>query len=392
VQSYVLDQAPPAAPTTPDLIAASDKGASTPDNITNVTTPTFTGSAEAGATVTLFSGTTRVGTGLAAADGSWTITASALGNGSRSISARATDAAGNVSVGSPSLVMNVDTAIGTPARPDLMATSDSGISSTDNLTNVTTPTFTGTAEAGGVATLFDGTTAIGTAAVTPAGTWSITASPLADGIHSITAKAVDMAGNVSAGSTALAVTIDAQGPAAPIFTGGSATALAGKGEAGAIVTVSDGTNSVGTATVGSGGNWSMAFIASATSRTFTAMQTDRAGNPSLAPSGQALIGTGAADTLTGSQGNDLFIGGAGADKFAFGATFGLDIIADFAAGGAAHDIINFQGSAVLNSFANVLSHTTAVGSGVAISLDANNILTLNNVSKNSLISADFAFT
>jgi Ca2+-binding RTX toxin-like protein len=136
----------------------------------------------------------------------------------------------------------------------------------------------------------------------------------------------------------------------------------------------------------------MSFIASTASRSFTAMEMDRAGNASLAASGQALIGTGAADTLTGSQGNDLFVGGAGADVFSFGTTFGQDIIADFAAGGAAHDIINFQGSAVLNSFANVLSHTTAVGSGVMISLDANNSLTLNNIAKSNLSSADFAFS
>jgi hypothetical protein len=46
---------------------------------------------------------------------------------------------------------------------------------------------------------------------------------------------------------------------------------------------------------------------------------------------------------------------------------------------------------VLNNFANVLSHTAAVGTGVVISLDANNTVTLNNVGKNSLSAADFSF-
>jgi Ca2+-binding RTX toxin-like protein len=136
----------------------------------------------------------------------------------------------------------------------------------------------------------------------------------------------------------------------------------------------------------------MSFLASATARALVAAQTDKAGNTSAISSGQVLLGTTAADTLSSGPGNDILVGGASADIFTFGPTFGLDIIADFAAGGPAHDIINFQGSSLLNSFANVLSHTTSVGSGVAISLDTNNVLTLNNISKGNLTSADFAFT
>jgi hypothetical protein len=70
---------------------------------------------------------------------------------------------------------------------------------------------------------------------------------------------------------------------------------------------------------------------------------------------------------------------------------GQDIIADFAASGTAHDVINFHGNASLNSFASVLSHTTMVGASAVISLDSNNNITLNNVSKIFLTSADFSF-
>lgn len=66
------------------------------------------------------------------------------------------------------------------------------------------------------------------------------------------------------------------------------------------------------------------------------------------------------------------------------------MIADFAAAGAAHDIINFHGSQVLNTLANVMSDTTQVGSGVVIS-DGSNMLTLNNVNKATLTGADFTF-
>jgi serralysin len=185
--------------------------------------------------------------------------------------------------------------------------------------------------------------------------------------------------------------MDTQAPLAPTFTGGSATALAGKGEAGASVTVSNGASSLGTDTVGSNGTWNMSFIASATPRSFIATQTDKAGNTSLASGGQAQIGTTAANTLTGTAGDDLFIGGSGADTFWFDSISTQDIIADFAATGAAHDIINFHGNAVLNSYASVLSRTTTLGSAVVISADANHSLTLNNVNKANLTAADFTF-
>jgi Bacterial Ig-like domain/Bacterial Ig domain len=389
--SVTIDTSVPAAPSAPDLVAASDSGVSNTDNITNDTTPTFTGSAEAGATVTLFNGAAKVGTAVATTTGDWTITTSALGNGVHSITTKATDVAGNVSVASVALSVTIDAkAPATPARPDLITASDSGVSNTDNITKVTTPTFTGTAEAASTVTLTDGTTVIGTDVATAAGTWSITAPTLADGVHSISAKAADASGNISAASNALSVTVDTLPPGTAAFTGGTATSLNGKGEAGDTVTVFSGTTSLGTATVGTAGNWNLAFIAGASVRTLTAVQSDKAGN--LSPtSGLALVGTSTANTLTSTSGNEFMVGAAGADTFMFGAAFGNDVIADFAAAGTAHDIINFQASSVLNTFANVLSHTTQVGTGSVISLDVNNTLTLNNVSKTNLTSADFTF-
>gem|GEM_PF-1699112 len=103
-----------------------------------------------------------------------------------------------------------------PSVPDLSPASDSGSSNTDNLTNDTTPTVTGTAEAGSTVTLYDtdGTTVLGTAVAT-GGNWSITSSTLSEGTHSLTAKATDAAGNVGPASAALVITIDVTAPAAP---------------------------------------------------------------------------------------------------------------------------------------------------------------------------------
>jgi VCBS repeat-containing protein len=106
----VRDTAPPAAPSTPDLAAASDTGSSSTDDKTNDTTPSFTGSAEAGATVTIFDGTTQVGNATANSSGAYDITTSgALGQGDHDISAKATDAAGNTSPASGVLEVKIDT-------------------------------------------------------------------------------------------------------------------------------------------------------------------------------------------------------------------------------------------------------------------------------------------
>ena len=74
------------SPSVPDMSAGSDSGASSSDNMTKITAPTFTGSASANATVTLFDGATIIGTGKASAGGAWSIKTSTLLNGLHLIS------------------------------------------------------------------------------------------------------------------------------------------------------------------------------------------------------------------------------------------------------------------------------------------------------------------
>jgi hypothetical protein len=108
---------PPPAPSTPNLKAASDTGSSSTDNITKDTTPTFTGTAEAGSTVEILAGTTPVGSATANSNGVYNVTASALGEGDHSITARATNAAGNTSPASGVLEIDIDTT--PPSLPGL---------------------------------------------------------------------------------------------------------------------------------------------------------------------------------------------------------------------------------------------------------------------------------
>jgi hypothetical protein len=94
-----------------------------------------------------------------------------------------------------------------PSVPDLDPASDTGVSNADNITGDNTPTFDGTAENGVTVTIYSDGSPAGSG-ITVGGDYRITTSPLADGVHSITAKATDAYGNESAQSGALAVTID----------------------------------------------------------------------------------------------------------------------------------------------------------------------------------------
>ncbi len=290
----------PPAPSAPDLTAASDSGLSSTDNVTNVTAPTFSGSAEANATVDLFDGATLIGTSKASAAGAWSIKSNTLASGKHSITAKAIDTNGT-SVASAALAVTVDTtAPVAPSVPDLATASDSGASSTDNITKVTTPTFSGTAEIGSKITLLDGATTIGTATANGAGAWSIVSTALAQGKHTITAKATDIAGNVGVASAGLAVTIDTTAPVAPSAPdltaasddGASNTdnktsittpVFAGTAEAGSTVTLLDGAKSIGTATASALGAWSIKSSALAVgAHSITAKATDAAGNIGVA--------------------------------------------------------------------------------------------------------------
>ncbi|HYM63983.1 MAG TPA: Ig-like domain-containing protein, partial [Gaiellaceae bacterium] len=167
-----------AGPTQPDLTAASDSGASQVDNITFDTTPTFSGSASAGATVNIYDGTTPLGSTIAApGTGLYSFTAGALAEGPHAISATEQTLLDPLteSEHSASLNMTVDvTAPAAPALPDLLAASDSGSSSTDNITNDTTPTFAGNAAANMTVNILVDGISRGSGAASAAGSYSIT--------------------------------------------------------------------------------------------------------------------------------------------------------------------------------------------------------------------------
>ncbi len=140
---------------------------------------------------------------------------SELADGTLTVTMNVTDKAGNTGDVTDTTILDID--LSTPTI-DLLASSDSGDSDTDNLTNDKTPTFSlGNIDddvvAAGIVVLKDGVALEGTLTEEQDGTWSFTPSAdLADGTYDLSVKVTDDAGN-SATSTELEVIIDTEAAA-----------------------------------------------------------------------------------------------------------------------------------------------------------------------------------
>src|SRR4029077_15702981 len=131
--------------------------------------------------------------------------------------ATATDVAGNTSAASGALSVTIDAAA--PVVPSITAFSTDSGTAGDGITNDNTLTLTGSAEANATLKVYDGATLLGPATADGNGSWSYTTAALTNGAHSLTATATDVAGNTSAASAALNVTIDASAPVVPTGDG-----------------------------------------------------------------------------------------------------------------------------------------------------------------------------
>ncbi|RZT04110.1 Ig-like domain (group 3) [Duganella sp. CF402] len=382
-----------AAPSALDLAATSDKGASNTDNITNVTAPVITGKAEAGATVTLYDGDTVVGKATANSSGVWSITSSKLADAEHHLTAKATDAAGNVSQASAELAVTIDTkAVVVAAAPLLDAQSDSGRSQSDGVTNIATPKVSGVTEAGASVALYDGNMLVGTGLAGDDGAWSITSKTLSAGAHKLTVKVTDIAGNISAASPVLALTVDNKAPNVPtaldllaILDSGASNSdnktaittptITGKAEASAIVALYDGDTLLGTTLADNNGAWKITSAVSLANgaHSLTAKATDVAGNVSQASSALNLV---IDPTATGLS----LAGTNAADNFVLNSQAGAIKISAFSATGGDHLLLahDYNGLS-LDSAADVLALGHVDGKNFVIDLGAGHEVTLVGV-------------
>ncbi|MGP5828453.1 Ig-like domain-containing protein [Pseudomonas aeruginosa] len=222
----------------------------------------ISGTAEAGATVTLTdAGGNPIGQVTADGSGNWSFTpGTPLANGTV-IVATATDPTGNTG---PQAATTVDAVA--PAAPVIDPSNGTEIS--------------GTAEAGATVILTDGGgNPIGQATADGSGNWTFTpGTPLANGTV-INAVAQDPAGNTSGPAS---TTVDAVAPATPVVNPSNGSVIAGTAEAGATVILTDGGgNPIGQATADGSGNWSFTpGTPLANGSVVNAVAQDAAGNTS----------------------------------------------------------------------------------------------------------------
>ena len=115
----------------------------------------------------------------------------------------------------PQRALNVTIDTGAPIAPAIASFSNDSGTVGDGITSDNTLTLTGTAAANTTVKVYDGATLLGTATANSSGNWTYATATLANGAHSLTAKATDAAGNTSAASSALSVTVDTAAPTAP---------------------------------------------------------------------------------------------------------------------------------------------------------------------------------
>ncbi|MCP1475885.1 hypothetical protein ABIA54_000022 [Pseudomonas sp. EB276 TE3739] len=309
--SNTSPSAPVQAGDTTDPLEVADLNVS-PDGLT------VTGTGEPGATVTVRDGAVVLGTATVAADGSFSVTLSAAQIDGRTLSVVQADAQNNLS--EPVLVDSPDSTA--PIAPTVTSLTGAGT------------LLAGTAEAGSTVTVLSASgTVLGTAVALANGTYTITLNPAQANGQLLSVIATDEAQNAS--PVLLYPAADTTPPDAVtgLIISGDLSQLAGRGEAGASVEVTDALgNVVGTGTVAANGTFLIDLAPGITAgQVLTVNQTDVATNVSadasltvpavpapdapdnlvLTADGVTLTGTAAIGTTINVYGSDNSLIGTG---------------------------------------------------------------------------------
>ena len=258
------------APSVPLLVSVVDdiaggvfNAALSNGQLTNDARPTLNGTAEAGSTVSIYDGSTLLGTAVVQSNNSWSFTPTTpLANGSHTFTVTATDAAGNTSGATPGFSVVVDTTA--PTQPSISSIIDdigpnTGPIGSNQPTNDARPTLNGITEANARVDIYDNGSFVTSVTADGSGNWNYTpATALAQGTHSFTITATDSAGNTSGMSSAAAIVVDTVAPGIPtgLAVNANGTALTGVAEPNSTVIItSSGGTVLGTATANASGNF-----------------------------------------------------------------------------------------------------------------------------------------
>ncbi|WP_336786121.1 OmpL47-type beta-barrel domain-containing protein [Paenibacillus sp. MMO-177] len=247
--SWTIDTKAPDAP----VILAPTKG-----TVTNMNMAAISGTAEAGAEVSIYIDDQKKGETKSNDSGEWSFTLTeALRDGDHIIHAVAVDEAGNTGSESVQIPFTIDT-----AAPELAIISAPVEGA---LLNTGKPAVSGRAEAGAWIQLTLDGSAIQPFKVNEEGDWSfVPADSLNDGIHQIKVKVADAAGNVKEETVQLNIVIDTTAPSVPLVnkpnegskTNQAKPEIAGTAEKNAEVAIQLDGELVGKAEADDSGTWS----------------------------------------------------------------------------------------------------------------------------------------
>jgi uncharacterized protein (TIGR01370 family) len=261
--------------------------------------------ADAGSTVTILDGATKIGTATVDSTGAWSANVTLPNQGGNAITATDTNATGTGT--SNQITFTLSTPV--TSAPTVAITSAGGTVTQASQTVAGTVDL---ADAGSTVTILDGTTAIGTALVNANGKWSTSVTLPNQGGNTITATDSNAGGTGTSNAITLTLTTPVAGvPTVAITSGGGTVSQASQtiggtvdlADAGSTVTILDGTTPIGTAAVDSSGNWSTGVtLANQGANVLTATDANSAGTGTSDPvtlNLQSLSqGSGTAPTLT----------------------------------------------------------------------------------------------
>ena len=287
--------------TQPEIIRFDDDtGASSEDRITSDNTLVFSGTADPGVAIVLSeSGLGELGNAVADEGGTWSIDASNINlvDGNFEFFATAINNAGDQRE-SDRISVWVDTLA--PANTAILSiTEDTGLSDSDGFTSDGSLVIEGIAEPNSLLELNEASLGLlGSATVDATGSWSfdLTDSILPEGDYSFSARAVDLAGNVSEWTDPTSVTVDQTPPTTPQIlsisedsgrSGGdqitnvTTQRIQGTGEAGSVISLFDSDSAeLGTTTVDPLGDWFLDLEFTDGVYELTATAVELAGNTS----------------------------------------------------------------------------------------------------------------